>query len=444
MPWLKKTRASSPARHDEGGGPHVVLPGKRLMPTAGMSGYQFFYMFVLDGVGGLILSGGINFAIAYGLYKNTKDPVRLFQLPNTLAGDGAVTIFVQCLITWLIETMLVTYDVNHGSVRTIGWIREPRNRLLRSFFLLPVDPLLGAPPPTFFGFTPIIQFIIRGLLFGVASFFLFWPICVGILAGIGERRPDGDYYYDNVWTPQVYKLLLGGLLGLVTGPPMAMFWLVRYGWEAQTAIRCAEEAAVRYAEEEAARVGGQEGVSSPAFSRPSEDARKAAGSRGDVSKNDDGKPSEEVATGSESDIEDDKPKQLEASTEVRKAAESDTASGQGESADQDRQSSAEEVEASGEGILRPSTEMSRPFHEAEEELAMEFSSPRESVLRPDEAWHEVSEKPAPVRNNELRDFNDADSPVINDMVADLESRIKGSPVVGSSGHGQGVDETGAS
>lgn len=382
---------------------------------------------------------GIDFQNS-GLYKNTNDPVRLFQLPNTLAGDGAVTIFVQCLITWLIESILVTYDVNHGSVRTIGWIREPRNRLLRSFFLLPADPLLGASRLTFFGFIPIIQFIIRGLLFGVASFLLFWPICVGILAGIGQRRADGDYYYDNVWTPQVYKLLLGGLLGLVTGPPMAMFWLVRYGWEAQAAIRCAEEAAVRYAEEEAARVSGQEGVSSPAFARPSEDARRAAASKVDLSKKDDGKPSEEVATGSESDIEDDKPKQLEASTEVRKAAESDAASSQGESANQDRQSSAEEFEASGEGTPRPLTETeSRPFHDAEEELAMEFSSPRESVIRPDEAWHGVSEKPAPVRG-----FDDADSPVINEKVAALESGIKGSPVVDSSGHGQGSDETAAS
>jgi hypothetical protein len=35
-------------------------------PTESLTGYQFFYIFILDGVGAFILSGGINFAIAYG------------------------------------------------------------------------------------------------------------------------------------------------------------------------------------------------------------------------------------------------------------------------------------------------------------------------------------------------------------------------------------------
>ena len=36
-------------------------------PTEKMTGYQFFYIFVLDGIGAMVLSGGINFAIAYGV-----------------------------------------------------------------------------------------------------------------------------------------------------------------------------------------------------------------------------------------------------------------------------------------------------------------------------------------------------------------------------------------
>jgi hypothetical protein len=35
-------------------------------PTERLTGYQFFYIFILDGLGAFALSGGINFAIAYG------------------------------------------------------------------------------------------------------------------------------------------------------------------------------------------------------------------------------------------------------------------------------------------------------------------------------------------------------------------------------------------
>jgi hypothetical protein len=35
-------------------------------PTERLTGYQFFYIFILDGLGAFMLSGGINFAIAYG------------------------------------------------------------------------------------------------------------------------------------------------------------------------------------------------------------------------------------------------------------------------------------------------------------------------------------------------------------------------------------------
>lgn len=37
-------------------------------PTDRMTGYQFFYIFILDGIGAMILSGGIGFVIAYGMF----------------------------------------------------------------------------------------------------------------------------------------------------------------------------------------------------------------------------------------------------------------------------------------------------------------------------------------------------------------------------------------
>ncbi|RDA86939.1 hypothetical protein CP532_1864 [Ophiocordyceps camponoti-leonardi (nom. inval.)] len=335
----EKTTPSSPPRHH----PHdeesqtgdddndaAIVVHRRLEPSRKLTAHQFFYMFVLDGLGGLVLSGGINFGIAYAMYSRAdtgKDPVRLFQLANTLAGDGVVTIFVQCLVTWLIETTLVAYDVRHGSVQTIGWIAEPRNRLLRSFFMLPKDPQLGTPPMRFWGVMPLIQLVIRGLLFAVASFIPFWPISVGILAGVGHRHADGDYYFEKVWAPQVYKLLLGGILGLVTGPLMAMYWLARYGWESQTAFRRAREAAATYAVEEEvtrAREGAVLDPSSSTTSSSSAPGRKKT-SRGV----DDGKNELALAADGAQDAEQTERK-VEESAET---AESDAASSsQGESA----------------------------------------------------------------------------------------------------------------
>lgn len=36
-------------------------------PTDKLTAHQFFYIFIIDGIGAMILSGGINFAIAYGI-----------------------------------------------------------------------------------------------------------------------------------------------------------------------------------------------------------------------------------------------------------------------------------------------------------------------------------------------------------------------------------------
>lgn len=38
----------------------------KLAPSSKFTGHQLFYIFVLDGLGGMTLSAGVNFAIAYG------------------------------------------------------------------------------------------------------------------------------------------------------------------------------------------------------------------------------------------------------------------------------------------------------------------------------------------------------------------------------------------
>lgn len=76
MSWFSNpfsTRARGPAPADpEAASPHpaaqqdLSISGSILPPTEKFSAHQIFYIFVLDGLGSLLISGGINFAIAYG------------------------------------------------------------------------------------------------------------------------------------------------------------------------------------------------------------------------------------------------------------------------------------------------------------------------------------------------------------------------------------------
>jgi len=179
-----------------------------LAPSQRLTGHQKFYIFVLDGLGGMALSAGVNFAIAYVMYTTqdtTKNPIRLFQLPNTLAGDAAVTIIIQCILTWFVEWGLVAHDLSNRSVQPIGFISEPTRPILRRLFLLD-----NHQPST--RLTNVAQQALRGFLLSVVSFAL---------------------RFEDRWIPQFFKFVLGGTLGLLTTPLMAMFWLVKAGWGAQ-------------------------------------------------------------------------------------------------------------------------------------------------------------------------------------------------------------------
>ena len=42
----------------------------RMRPSLQFTGHQLFYVFGLDGVGAMLLSGGVNFALAYREYPD--------------------------------------------------------------------------------------------------------------------------------------------------------------------------------------------------------------------------------------------------------------------------------------------------------------------------------------------------------------------------------------
>ncbi|KAH8172398.1 hypothetical protein LIA77_06653 [Sarocladium implicatum] len=217
---------------------------RRLKPSKKWTGHQIFYVFILDGIGGMALSAGVNFALAYVMYTtqpSPRAPIKLFALPNTLAGDAAVTIIVQCILTWFVELGLLRFDLRNKSVQPISFVPKPTRPLLRWLFYLPKSDGSGNDAgeegrllPRTMSWRAIAPEALRGFLLAIAGFLVLWPISVGALTAFGEKL-DGslDYVYDDRYVPQGFKAVLGGLLGLFTTPLMALFWLIRAGWEAE-------------------------------------------------------------------------------------------------------------------------------------------------------------------------------------------------------------------
>ncbi|KAI0465871.1 hypothetical protein F4859DRAFT_344258 [Xylaria cf. heliscus] len=210
-------------------------------PSDRFTPHQIFYIFVLDGIVSAIFAGGINFAIAYALYhdRGTDDsPIRLFQFPNTLAGDTAVTIFIQFLTTWTIEAVLVNYDLKKGGVQPIGFISEPQWRYLRWFMFLDRRKQSDEVRSVKHWLRFLFSQVLRSLILAVVFFPFIFGASVGLLTLVGERHGhDWDWYYPPKWAPEIFKLVQGAVLGLLFTPPMAIFWLARCGWALQAMER---------------------------------------------------------------------------------------------------------------------------------------------------------------------------------------------------------------
>lgn len=173
------------------------------------------------------------------MYTTTPQPIRLFQLPNTLAGDAAVTMILQSIITWLVELVLVNRDLARGGVAPVGFIRQPTWRAARWFLFLDRDGKaeaeggeVGSGTRAYWARFLASQ-VLRAMVVAVVAFVVLWGPAVGMLTAVG-RRSGGDWDFEKTWTPQVFKLVLGGVLGLLQTPAFAAFWLVRAGWALRT------------------------------------------------------------------------------------------------------------------------------------------------------------------------------------------------------------------
>lgn len=189
------------------------------------------------------------------MYLSPEDPIALLGMPNTLAGDAALTIIIQTIVTWLIEWAVLTSDLRAGKVAPLylpSYSDSPRFRRM-----------LGVPSssegPDSDGREgsggrgdveeardssstnhkhgqeasrteplPLPSHIPRILSLLLPSFILFWPPSLAILTTVGTKAGN-DYVFATRWAPQIFKLILGGVLGLLVTPFMALFWLLREG-----------------------------------------------------------------------------------------------------------------------------------------------------------------------------------------------------------------------
>ncbi|KAI0430768.1 hypothetical protein F5Y09DRAFT_306845 [Xylaria sp. FL1042] len=234
--------AQDAGRNGDGAGspspePKNVDDGLKLRPPSRrFTLHQIFYVFVIDGIGAAIFAGGINFAIAYALYHDKgshNSPIRLFQFPNTLAGDTAVTIFVQFLTTWIIESILVNYDLRKGGVQPIGFIPEPKWKYLRWFMFLDRQEQTYEVRGVKHWFWWFFSQVIRSLILAVVTFPFIFGASVGILTTVGSYR-HSDWYFMARWAPELFKLVQGAVLGFLFTPLIVIFWLARCGWTLQS------------------------------------------------------------------------------------------------------------------------------------------------------------------------------------------------------------------
>ncbi|QUC22907.1 uncharacterized protein UV8b_07148 [Ustilaginoidea virens] len=244
---LFKKRSSKP---DEESAPRGKTPGESdkpepdsstsraegwLQPSSSVTRNQLLRLCVLDGMGGALFSACINFVIAYVMYKTqprNSPPVRLFRLPNSLAGDATVTIFAQCILLWFVKLMSVSYDLGRRAVQPMGFVKEPAGKPMRRLMFLPEQRGSKIEAAGVRSVMAVVHHVLRSLLLASVVFLVLWPASIGILVNLGE--PDqGDRTYERLWTPQIFKAVFGGLLGLLTTPTMTIFWLVRAGWEAK-------------------------------------------------------------------------------------------------------------------------------------------------------------------------------------------------------------------
>lgn len=132
--------------------------------------------------------------------RQSDHTVRLWNInDNTLAGDAAVTIFVQLVVTWLIDTSLVCNDVRTRAlqIQPLALPSKLTNKFLLWYLSVEGMDLLDPSATCLVRLKRMIGAVIRALLLSMPVFFVWWPISVGIMAGVGQPIGQAEYAYNH-------------------------------------------------------------------------------------------------------------------------------------------------------------------------------------------------------------------------------------------------------
>ncbi|KAL3231728.1 Uncharacterized protein RNJ44_00263 [Nakaseomyces bracarensis] len=271
--------------------------------------YTFIYIFVVQSLPSAIIAGGVEFAIAYGMYQGVSDKITLWRFPHTLSGDCALTVFIQVCVTLVSEELIIGYEDYQGKAGKIPCPWVPQNKWIRLYFDVDrgmrrmyaeyldyqeendvmdeekkhlenpdnsgiteesdeigankemeedeedkrsSDPMnsakSGFQPMTtkeylhklivhydnhglFWNFVEwLIQKVARGLIMAAVIWFFMWPVCMGILAGIGHKTGSHEYYFNHYPLPQVMKLIYAVAIAFASTPLSIIAIMLRNDW----------------------------------------------------------------------------------------------------------------------------------------------------------------------------------------------------------------------
>ncbi|KAA1086636.1 hypothetical protein PGT21_050116 [Puccinia graminis f. sp. tritici] len=263
---------------------------------------QKLYIILPQMIGAAILDGAANFGIGCAMYLNAKN-VRIWILKNnTVAGDMAVTIFIQGVLTFCIASGMVHVDLRKKKISAFQYPwpdtswgaakRLPPNeaqtrlgRLWRQFhngqgFSRGLHFFSGSDVNDIFDSrlsrkqftTRLCWSIWKGSVLSLIFFFLIWPISIAIVTPIwvDENLGNGNF------TAPLIKAVYGFVYGLLMNPVCAM---IAMGSEDSVRAHREERQQARFKnpEKEAMKTTAAERVAavdpSKAMSPPAQDAK---------------------------------------------------------------------------------------------------------------------------------------------------------------------------
>jgi len=223
-------------------------PGLHPLAIPPLSIRQKIYIIVIQSIGAAIIDGAFNFGIGCAMYLNAQY-VRIWILKNnTVAGDMAVTIFIQGVLTFCIASGMVHVDLRKNKISAFPYpwpdtsfgaakrlppdeAQTRLGRLWRQFhngqgFSRGLHFFSGSDVNDIFDsrlsrsqfFTRLCWSIWKGSVLSLIFFFIMWPISIAIVTPIWTEKNLGN----GNFTAPLIKAVYGFVYGLLMNPVCAM------------------------------------------------------------------------------------------------------------------------------------------------------------------------------------------------------------------------------